>query len=174
MKSLWMFLLCLPMIGQTLPNPSTNPSPSPNPPATAPPPPQNFVGVGYLYNPSGSPKSTGWASYGKLIDPKSTSYFFTTEDAIMVRTPTLQLQTSARVGVATLMKTLGPVQIFGIVDGGGATTGTASGGAASGGGLAQIPIGKSHYHFAAGFRIFKTSTSSGTPKAYEFGFFKDF
>jgi hypothetical protein len=141
--------------------------------ASTPVPPSNFIGAGAAYNPAGSPKTTGWASWGKLIDAKSESYFFTTEDAIVVRTPSYAIQTSVRVGVASLLKQFGPVKIYGIVDGGGATVGTTSGGAASGGGIAELPIGKTTYHFMAGFRILKTSLP-GTPKLYEIGFLKSF
>jgi hypothetical protein len=158
---------------------------TPNVPATASistpssispsiPLPQNFAGAGAAYNPIGSPKTTGWASWGRLIDAKSESYVFTTEDAILVRTgSTFSVQTSLRVGLATKLKQFGPLKVFGIMDGGGATTGLTTGGAASGGGIAEVQIKQSHYHIAVGFRIIKTNVSGGTPKMYEIGFFRD-
>jgi hypothetical protein len=135
--------------------------------------PQNFAGAGGLYNPSvgASPRVTGWATYAKLIDAKSQTYFFTTEDAIPVKVVGggYTIQVSARAGVASLLKVFGPVKIFGIIDGGGASAGLTSGGAASGGGLATIQIGHSHYHAMGGFRVLKVSNVPGTPKLYEFG-----
>ena len=139
--------------------------------------PQNFVGVGGLYNPAvgASPRFTGWATYAKLIDARSQTYFFTTEDAIPVRVAGggFTLQVSARAGVASLLKVFGPVKIFGIIDGGGASAGLTSGGAASGGGLATFQLGHSHNHLMGGFRILKVTNVPGTPKLYEFGVGRD-
>lgn len=130
--------------------------------------PSNWAGIGALYNPGGG-KATGWASYAKLVDPKSGTYFFTTEDVMPVKGPPFQLQTSVRVGVATIMKDLGPVKILGIVDGGGATVGGSSSGAASGGGIAVWQF-NSGWNLMLGLRVLKTAFVSGTPKLYEIGF----
>lgn len=168
-KILLFVILSLPILAQA-PTQDSTPSSS----QVSSPPAQNFAGAGAAYNPvAPSNKTTGWATYGHLLDAKSQTYFFTTEDAIIVKNPSLTLQTSVRVGFGTLMKTLGPVKLYGIGDGGGATTGTTSGGAASLGTFGLIKLGKKDYYFGAGYRVIITSNSSqSTNKIWEAGFFK--
>jgi hypothetical protein len=157
-------------IKDVLNNVPSAPSPTVAPVTAAPP--ATFVGAGALYNPSGTPRVTGWATYAKLVDAKSQSYFFTTEDAFVSKLNGSYTTTvSGRVGMATLIKALGPVQVFGIVDGGGATAGTVSGAAASGGGIAMIKV-KSDYYLMLGYRALLLQGQAGTPKLYEIGFGK--
>jgi hypothetical protein len=157
-------------IQDALNNVPSQPSPTAAPVTVAPP--VNFAGVGGLYNPSGSPRMTGWATYAKLVDAKSESYFFSTEDAFVSSgTSPFTITVSGRVGLATKLKEIGPVKVFGIVDGGGATAGSASGAAASGGGIAVIKL-KGSYSLILGYRALVLQGQAGTPKLYELGFGK--
>lgn len=137
-------------------------------------PPDSFVAAGGSYNAFSRPVAAGWFTYGKLIDTGSATYLFTTEDVTSSRERPYTAQTSVRMGVATLLKKVGPLQFYGVVDGGGATAGTDSGGAASGGSFAVLQFGKKTWGAIVGFRILKTSIAPGTPKLYEAGFFKSF
>lgn len=145
---------------------SSQPSPTVAP--VVPVPPANFAGAGALYNPSGTPRVTGWATWAKLVDAKSESYFFTTEDAFVQGLKPFAITTSVRVGLATKIKEIGPVKVFGIVDGGGATSGATSGAAASGGGIATIKV-KGAYYLMLGYRAIMLQGQAGTPKLYEIG-----
>jgi hypothetical protein len=172
MNLLAVLILTLGLASAQTSTPSSVPAATVTPAAAVPP--QNFAGAGAAYNPvAPSNRTTGWATYGHLLDAKSETYFFTTEEAIAVKNPSLALQTSVRVGFGTLMKTFGPVKLYGIGDGGGATTGTTSGGAGSLGTFALIKLGKHDYYFGAGYRVIVTSnTSTSTNKVWEAGFFK--
>lgn len=139
------------------------------PAATTVATPANFAGAGVLYNPSGSPRVTGWATFAKLLDAKSETYLFTTEDAFVASgTKPFTITTSVRAGFATKLKEIGRVKVFGIVDGGGATAGSASGAAASGGGIATIRA-KGNMYIMLGYRALMLQGQSGTPKLYEGG-----
>jgi len=133
--------------------------------------PDNFAGAGALYNPKGSSKYTGWATYAHILDQKSGTYFFTTEDVIPLKSP-VSLQTSARVGIGTLMKQFGQIRVWGIVDGGGATSGTQSGGAASGRTCVTIPWRKTAYSAIGCYGVVVSNIVPGTPKVIELGFGK--
>lgn len=152
--------------------PSTTPASSGD--VTPQVPPSNFAGAGAAYNPAAvSNKTTGWATYGHLLDARTETYFFTTEDAIVVKNPALTVQTSVRVGFGTKMKEFGPLKIYGIGDGGGATTGATSGGAASLGTFALLRFKQSSYYLGAGYRMIVTSnTTTSTNRVWEFGLFK--
>lgn len=130
--------------------------------------PQNFAGAGAMYNPSGSTKYTGWVTYAHLLDQKSGTYFFTSEDVIPIKNP-VGVETSARVGVGTLMKQFGIIRLWGIVDGGGATTGTKSGAATSGRTCATVPVKKSTYSVIGCYGIVVSNVVPGTPKVIELG-----
>lgn len=132
--------------------------------------PDNFAAAGAMYNPSGSSKYTGWATYAHLIDRASGTYFFSTEDVIPVslKRP-YTVQTSVRVGVGTLMKQFGQVRLWGIVDGGGATTGTKSGGAAGGRSCLTVPIRKTAYSLLGCYGVVISNIVPGTPKVIELG-----
>lgn len=133
--------------------------------------PQNFAAAGAMYNPSGSTKYTGWTTYAHLLDQKSGTYFFGSEDVIPTKHP-VGVQTSARVGIGTLMKQFGQVRLWGIVDGGGATTGTQSGGAASGRTCLTAPIGKTAYSVVGCYGVIISNVVPGSPKVIELGFGK--
>ncbi len=127
------------------------------------------MAAGAGYNPFTRPGAAGWFSYANLLDAKSQTYVFTTQELSSSTERPYTAQTSVRIGIGTVLKQFGPVRILGIVDGGGAVAGSDSGGAASGGTMAVFSIGKSRYSLVAGFRVLKTSIVSGTPKVYEFG-----
>lgn len=129
--------------------------------------PVNFMGAGAMYNPGGKAPYTGWVTYAHLLDVKSATYFFTTEDVIPTKRP-FTLQTSARVGFGTLLKEYGKLRLWAIVDGGGATTGTQSGGAAGGRTCATFPIKKDVYGVGC-YGIVVSNIVPGTPKVYEAG-----
>lgn len=133
------------------------------------PPPTNFMAVGGAYNPYTRPSGAGWATYARLIDLKSETYFFTTEDITSTKQKPYIPQTSVRVGFGTKLKEIGPVKLFAIVDGGGASSSDGAGGAASGGTMATIRFGQSSMYGIGGFRILKIQNVSGTPKLYEGG-----
>jgi len=138
--------------------------------------PTAWIGAGAVYNPN-SKKTTGWATYARLIDAKSGTYFFTTEDAMPVKSPSGKLldttiQTSVRVGIGTILKEVGRFKLIGLCDGGGATIGSASSGAASCGSLLAFRA-STHWTVIAGFRVIKTALVSGTPKQYEIGVGRD-
>lgn len=138
--------------------------------------PQNFGAAGALYNPSGAVKETGWATYAHLVDQKSGTYLFTTEDVVPVKgtggIAGYTLETSVRAGFGTLLKQFGQLRVWGIVDGGGATTGTVTGAAAGGRSCATLPFRKTAFSFIGCYGIMKSSVISGTPKVIEFGFGK--
>lgn len=129
--------------------------------------PTNFMAMGTMYNPSGKVQYTGWVTYAHLLDTKSATYFFTTEDVIPTTRP-FTLQTSARVGFGTLLKEYGKLRLWAIVDGGGATTGTQAGGAASGRTCVTYPFKKDLYGVGC-YGIVVSNIVPGTPKVYEGG-----
>lgn len=138
--------------------------------------PNMWIGAGAVYNPN-SHKTTGWATWARLIDAKSGTYFFTTEDAMPVKAPSGKLldttiQTSVRVGIGTILKEVGRFKLIGLCDGGGATIGSASSGAASCGSLGAFRV-STHWTVVVGFRVIKTQLVSGTPKQYEAGVGRD-
>lgn len=136
--------------------------------------PNAWIGAGAVYDPN-TKKTTGWATWARLIDAKSGTYFFTTEDAMPVRGATLldtKIQTSVRVGIGTILKEYGRFKLIGLCDGGGATIGSASSGAASCGSLGAFRA-STHWTIIAGFRVIKTALVGGTPKQYEIGIGRD-
>jgi len=134
--------------------------------------PDNFVAMGAMYNPSGSARYTGWATYAHMLDRPSGTYFFTTEDVIPVtKTKPYTVQTSARVGIGTLMKQFGQIRLWAIVDGGGATTGIQSGGAAGGRTCLTFPVRKA-YSMLGCYGVVISNIVPGTPKVIELGFGK--
>ncbi len=153
--------------------PATKAAPAAIPAATTNPldRPANWAGGGAIYDPSAR-KATGWFSFAHLLDAKSGTYLFTTEDVTPVKATTstpFTVQTSVRIGVATILKEFGRLKILGLMDGGGATIGSSSSGAASGGTIATLRI-KTSFQIMGGFRVLKTTLVPGTPKLYEMGF----
>lgn len=146
---------------------STTP-PAKTPDATINVLPNNFAAAGAMYNPSATSKYTGWVTYAHLLDQKSGTYFFSSEDVIPTKNPA-GIQTSARVGLGTLMKQFGQVRVWAVVDGGGATTGTQSGGAASGRSCVTAPFRKTAYSLIGCYGVVKSNVVPGTPKVIEFG-----
>lgn len=142
-------------------------------------PPSNFVAAGAVYNSAGKTKTTGFVTWGKLIDAKSSSYVFTTEDVVATKSP-LAVQTSVRVGVGTKLKSIGPIDIYALLDGGGATSGASSGGAGSLGSIGTLRVGKSSWYVMGGYRYIVTSIKDGAgnkqgpTKVYEFGIVRSF
>ena len=82
-----------------------------------------------------------------------------------------KVQSSVRTGIATPLRTIGTVTIYGLGDAGTSTTGSASGSAFAGGGIAIIPVGRKGLQAVAGVRILKTAVG-GTQTLVEIGFGK--
>jgi hypothetical protein len=79
-----------------------------------------------------------------------------------------RLQTSVRTGMATPIRSIGQVQIYGLADAGTATVGTSSGSAFSGGGVALVPMGSKGWQMVLGVRVLKTAVG-GSQSFLEIG-----
>lgn len=92
----------------------------------------------------------------------------------------LAVQTSVRVGVGTKLKTIGSLDIYALLDGGGATSGASSGGAGSMGSIGVFRFKKSPWYAMGGYRYIITSVKDGAgnkqgpTKVYEFGIVRSF
>lgn len=130
--------------------------------------PSNWVGAGAGFISGAHPPIAGWASYAILLSGKGQVYSFSSYDITQVPGKPLQLQTSARTGFATVLKTVGPIYVLGFGTAGIAATGANTAGAYSGGGIGVWRIGKTDWTLELGVRVAK-SAISGTTNAYEFG-----
>jgi hypothetical protein len=115
---------------------------------------QSFYGAGMSALPQSSPKPSGWAVLAKSLDSKAQVYSFTETD--YTYTPK-EIQSSVRTGLATPLRTIGKVVIYGVGDAGVATTGSASGSAFAGGAVALIPLPKNSMMLVVGYRALKTA-----------------
>lgn len=124
--------LALPVCAQDLPGVPINPPGTSGVGNTAALP-NNWFGAGGGYNPSGSPKGTGWASFAVLANRTSQVYSYSTYDIIPQKgkIPT----TSVRTGAATVLREFGPVYILGFMTVGATVSSTSTTGSLSGGGL---------------------------------------
>jgi hypothetical protein len=150
--------------GQPLPQQPVPPVAVPAPTANLP---EDFVAAGVGWNQYAIPQINGWASYARRIS--SGMYSFTTYDVTSIRTRPFTAQTSTRTGIAMWLRSIGPVQIFGLGDAGAAISGSNIGGAFSGGGVIGIPLGGSGFRLVLGARVLKTSLSE-MQTIYEAGF----
>lgn len=144
-----LFLLALPLMAQT----------------AIKCPVSNWVGLGAGYNPSASPKATGWISEATCISQSQGIYSYSTYEAIPQRNAVPLV--SARTGVATVLRQFGPsVYLLALATAGMAQTGTATTGAFSGGGMLMYrhPSG---FTFEAGARIL--SAGGNQQAVYEVG-----
>lgn len=138
--------------------------------AQAPPAlPQAWAGAGAAYNAYAGPPVNGWASYALLISAKAQVYSFTTHDLTSSTAKPYTVQTSVRSGLATVLRTLGPIVILGFGDAGLAAAGTSAGSAFSGGGVGLIRLGKTQWTIALGGRQLKTAIG-GSQTIWEMGF----
>lgn len=129
--------------------------------------PANWYGAGAAYNPAGSPKVTGWASYAHLMVASQALYTYTTYDILFNKgnIPT----TSTRTGLATVVRTFGPsFFVLGFGTAGVSQTTTAVQGTFSGGGMLIYKLPKS-WTFGAGYRAVSGSAAG---RILEWGFGK--
>lgn len=129
--------------------------------------PQNWVGSGAGYAPAGSPKATAWVSFATLLNQTAQVYSYSTYDVIPARGSVPM--TSARTGLATPLRSLGPIYLFAF-----GTAGVAQGSvdpifAFSAGGLALYRF-KSGLTVELGARMAKAGNTS--VPVYELGFGK--
>ncbi len=135
--------------------------------------PENFAAAGGAFNQSSKPPLAGWFSYGVKISDKGMLFSFTTHDVLLSQAKPYTVQTSVRTGLATVLRTLGPIIILGLGDAGMAAGGTSVGGAFSGGGIGIIRLGKTNWAIALGGRVIKTA-NGGSQTVYELGFGRSF
>lgn len=143
------------------------PTPAPVVNVATPYLPSSWMGAGGGWNKASTPQIAGWASYAKLISTKSQTYSFTSWDITSVKGPNFVSQSSARTGLATLIKQVGPVSVLGFGDAGMATS-SGLGGAFSGGGIAVIKLGKTNFTIELAVRVLKVA-SQPNQMVYEFG-----
>lgn len=96
--------------------------------------PANWVGTGASWNPSGSPKWTGWVSLATLINASQALYSYSSYDIVFTAkgVPTA----TARTGFATVVRNFGKNwYILGLATAGVATTGSATTASFAGGGM---------------------------------------
>jgi hypothetical protein len=130
--------------------------------------PQNWAGAGAALNQSSKPPVAGWFAYATLISEKGQLYSISTHDVFLSSTKPYTVQSSARTGLATVLRTIGPLVVLGLGDAGMVAGGTALGGAFSAGGIGVLRLGKTNWTIALGARVIKTSTG-GNQNVYEFG-----
>lgn len=123
----------------------------------------NWSGAGIAY---GSPHVNGWASYAHRISEPALLYSFTSMDITAAHG---QPQTSVRTGVATVIRSVGPVTVLGFGESGMATTASGFGGAFDGGGVAIIRLGRGGLTLAVAARVLHTAMG-GTQTVWEVGF----
>lgn len=137
--------------------------------------PQNWAGAGTAYNSESRPAVAGWFSYATSISQKAQLYSFTSHDVFVSSAKPYTVQTSVRSGLATVVRTLGPVIVLGFCDAGFAAGGTNVGGSFSGGGIGIIRLGKTDWTIALAARVVKSSiNSTGNQTVYELGLGKQF
>ena len=136
--------------------------------AQAPTPPSNWIGAGAAYTAGGQPPIAGWASYAVLVSGKAGLYSFSSYDLTVTKTKPYAVQTSARTGMALVIRTIGPLTILGLGDAGMAQAPTALTSAFSGGGIGVYRIGKTAWTIELAVRRLKTPIN-GSANAYEFG-----
>lgn len=132
---------------------------------------QTFYGAGVSLIAQSSPKPSGWAVVATEVNQKQALWSFSETDltTAAIRNGLLAVQSSARTGIATTLRSFGKWTLYGLADGGVATVGTATGGAYAGGGLLVIPV--KAINLLLGVRILKTSVG-GTQSIIEIGFGK--
>lgn len=135
--------------------------------------PQNWAGAGGAYDPTSRPQVAGWTSYATLVSEKAGLYSFTTHDITSTKNHPYTIQTSVRTGIAVVLRTIGPLVILGLGDGGMAGSGDTVGGAFSGGGVGILRLGKTTWTLVTAVRHLKTATG-GSQNTYQMGVGKTF
>ena len=130
---------------------------------------QSFYGAGTSLLPQSSPKPTGWAVFGTLASSKG--QIWSVSEVDFTRGTGKLVQSSVRTGIATPMRSFGPVTIYVLGDAGAATVGSNSSAAFGTGSVALIPIRKSGYSVMIGFRAIQSAVG-GLQQTVEIGFGK--
>jgi|SRR5579859_576013 len=152
----------------------TCPVPEPPKPAPAsvnvatPTLPSQWMGAGAAWNQNTTPQIAGWASYAKLVSGKGQTYSFTSWDVTSSKKTPFTAQTSARTGLAAVIRQLGPITVLGFGDAGMATSVSNFAGAFSGGGIAVIKLGKTNFTIELAARVLKVA-SQPNQVVYEIG-----
>lgn len=148
--------------------PAATATPIPTPHAEICPLPANWAGVGAAYNSYAAPNIAGWASEASLISCSGQVYSFSSWDITSARTKPFTAQTSARTGIALVVRQFGPVYILGLGDAGVAAAASNLSGAFSGGGMGFVRLGKTNWTINVGARLLHTGIA-GNETIYEFG-----
>jgi hypothetical protein len=133
---------------------------------------QSFYGGGVSLLPQTSPKPTGWAAAVVTANAKQKLYSISETDFTVVRAATgigFTVQTSVRTGGALWLRQFGKANIYAVLDGGMATTGTNSSGAVASGGMVLFPTKWPRVQGLAGVRVLKTALGAAQT-LIEFGF----
>lgn len=131
--------------------------------------PNQWMGAGAAWNQNTTPQIAGWASYAKLVSAKGQTYSFTSWDITSSKAKPYTAQTSARTGLATVIRQFGPITLLGFGDAGMATSVSNFAGAFSGGGIVAIKLGKTDFTINLAARVIKVASQSNQV-IYEFGF----
>ena len=132
--------------------------------------PQNWAGAGAAYNSETRPAVAGWFSYAVLISQKGSLYSFTSHDVFLSSVKPYTVETSVRSGLATVVRSVGPIIVLGFGDAGFTAGGTSIGGAFSGGGIGVIRLGKTNWTLELAARVIKSSINpTGNQTVYEIG-----
>ncbi len=125
-----------------------------------------FYMLGAVATPNAHPVVTGMAAVAIPFDKAEQNWSYTSYDVTAHLVNSIfTYQTSIRTGFATQVKTIGPIRIFALVDGGYAQVENTAGGAVGGGFVAVCPLGK-NWKLVPAYRILKTSVAPGSPKSF--------
>jgi hypothetical protein len=133
---------------------------------------QSFYAVGVSALPQSSPKPSGWACLAVLANTKAQLWSFSEMDYTAIRAPGptgFTVQSSILSGLATPLRTFGPVTMYALGAGGAATTGSTSSGAVTGGTIFYIPL-KNGNALVLGYEALKGV--AGTQQIIKIGFGK--
>jgi len=129
-----------------------------------------FYGAGLSLLPQSSPKPTGWAASVITISATQRIYNINevdfTEVGNFLKHQPVSLQTSARIGGLAFIRSFGSgantVDLYGLLDGGFATTGATTSGALATGGILLIPTKWPDIKIVLGVRVLKTAAETTT------------
>jgi len=128
----------------------------------------NWIGAGGGYSALSAPPASGWLAMANLVSAPAQLYAFTCHNVTSSKTKPYTIQTTETTGLATVIRTFGPVAILGFGQSGVAASGTSVGGAFSGGGVGVIRLGKTNWTLVLSVEHLKTSIG-GTQDLWKFG-----
>jgi hypothetical protein len=146
--------LSMPLFAQA--PPSVQPQPTPTVPT-------NWYGLGAAYNAStaqGVNHASGWAGYGHNMDTKIPLWQFDLYSVYLVKgSGKTQVVTATTGGAAIGIRTIGPINILAFGTVGMAVSGSNIGNVFPFGGFIDVRLGKSMWHFDAGYQQIPSSLS---------------